>query len=157
MHPVETIRELVAYDTWANRRLLGAIREAGSIDRVNALFGHLLAAHDIWWARIRNESPPDDAWNEADPAGFAERIERAHDRLIRLLDEEDEQSLDRPVTYRNLRGEGHATPLREILVHLAHHGTHHRGQIVATLVEHGHRTPWIDFIVFVRERRGDHP
>lgn len=63
-----------------------------------------------------------------------------------------EDDLAAPLTYKNFAGAEFRTPVGEILLHVAQHGTYHRGQI-ATAVRAAGVTPVnTDYINFVRER-----
>ena len=58
----------------------------------------------------------------------------------------------REVDYTNSSGERFRTPLGEILLHVTHHGEHHRGQIARAVRRAGDEPVNTDFITFVRER-----
>lgn len=157
MNAVDLVRELVAFDAWANQRMAGALVHSEAPPRARELFTHVLAAHDIWWARIDGEADDRGAWPEPAPSDYVVHAERAHARLDALLATENADSLERPISYRDLRGNSYATSLREIVVHLVHHGTHHRAQVASLLVQSGIESPRLDFIVFARERAGGNP
>jgi len=72
---------------------------------------------------------------------FAEIIEQFESRGIASL-----------VVYRNLSGKEFTTSARDILAHVALHGTYHRGQIALALRSADIAPVETDFITFVRER-----
>lgn len=152
MDSIATVRDLFAYDLWANRRVDAAL-DADTPARARELMGHVLAAQAIWLDRIDGVAPPTSAAGDASVVDFSEAIDRLHTRLARLLDDADEADLDRVVDYADLRGNPYHTPLRDILVHLAHHGTYHRAQIAATLKEAGRTPPRTDFIIYWRDTK----
>jgi uncharacterized damage-inducible protein DinB len=157
MNAVGLVRELVAFDAWANHRMAGALVHPDAPARARELFTHVLAAHDIWWARIGGAEDGGGARPELAPSDYDAHVERVHARLDALLATESADSLERPISYRDLRGNSHATILREIVVHLVQHGTHHRAQVASLLVQAGLESPRLDFIVFARERAGGNP
>lgn len=53
--------------------------------------------------------------------------------------------------YANSEGTPFETPLRDILTHVANHGTHHRAQIVLVLREAKIAPPPTDYIFYVRK------
>jgi uncharacterized damage-inducible protein DinB len=62
------------------------------------------------------------------------------------------ESLARPVSYVNLRGETWTYPLWQMLLHLLNHQTFHRGQVTTLLRQLGALPPAIDFLVYVDGR-----
>jgi uncharacterized damage-inducible protein DinB len=56
----------------------------------------------------------------------------------------------RRVTYRNSAGREFASPVEDILLHVALHGAYHRGQIAAALRGAGAVPEPTDFIAFAR-------
>ena len=136
------IRELYAYDRWANRLLLDVVsampaaeatRELGpqfSFPTLKGMFAHILGAEIIWFTRFRGESPSrllgdaDFADLPALRAAFA-TTEVEVQGFVEALQPAD---LARVVSYKNTRGDGFNLPLGPLLQHVANHGTHHRSE-----------------------------
>ena len=152
MDTVETIRRLLAHDLWANHRVNEALR-ADSTPRARELFAHLIAAQDLWMDRVEAKPPATSAAGDPSLDDFGPALERAHARCLTKLDGSSEDDLARVVEYSDLGGNVHTTPLRDILLHLVNHGTHHRAQIASALKQAGAKPPRIDFIVFAREHQ----
>jgi uncharacterized damage-inducible protein DinB len=72
-------------------------------------------------------------------AGFRAYVQR--------LDEED---LERTVHYRNSAGAEFDTKISDILLHVALHGSYHRGKVAAALRHAGAQPAATDYIGFVR-------
>jgi uncharacterized damage-inducible protein DinB len=156
VHCIEVLRELIAFDTWANRRILDSVQATPDNTKAQRLFAHVLAAQRLWLDRIaRGELAVGEPWPEPDPASFEEQVATHHKQLVALIGVATEESLERPILYRNTKGAGFRTPMREILLHLMNHGTHHRAQVAQELRDSGAEVPALDFIAFVRERRGE--
>lgn len=58
------------------------------------------------------------------------------------------EMLAAPLTYQNFKGETWSYPLWQTLVHLANHGTYHRGQVTMALRQLGARPPALDYLVY---------
>ena len=58
------------------------------------------------------------------------------------------------VTYKDLQGNPHTTPLWQIVLHVVNHATHHRGQAAAMIRAMGHTPPPLDLIRYYREVGG---
>jgi uncharacterized damage-inducible protein DinB len=151
---LETIRELNAYSGWANARILTAV-SASSRHHQKALhlLAHLLVAEGIWLLRLKGEDTS--AINKspelllAECENLANENQKEYTRLLGSLSEDD---LDSLATYRNFKGTEFHTPVGEILMHVALHGTYHRGQIAIAMREEGGIPVDTDFITFSRER-----
>jgi uncharacterized damage-inducible protein DinB len=67
-----------------------------------------------------------------------------------FLERQDAASLERTVHYRNSAGAEFESKMSDILLHVALHGSYHRGKIAAAL-RAGHAEPApSDYIAFVR-------
>jgi uncharacterized damage-inducible protein DinB len=67
-----------------------------------------------------------------------------------LVESLDATALDEGITYRTSAGDQFTTSLRDILIHVALHGTYHRGQIAAAVRAGGDTPASTDYIHFVR-------
>src|SRR5436305_14374651 len=62
---LDYLRRLFAYDDWANREVLAALRNAPNPPaRSLKLIAHILSAEGLWLARINQEKPSLPAWPE---------------------------------------------------------------------------------------------
>lgn len=151
-HVIGWLETLLAHMAWADGRAVEVVRAAGG-DRPRELLAHVLATERVWLARIREgDSSHLEIWPDLDvPACevWAQENAEAYRRLLEGLDPPD---VRRPVPYRNTSGERFRTPLGEILLHVALHGEHHRGQIAREIRQAGGEPVNTDVITFVRQR-----
>ncbi|MBI4315568.1 MAG: DinB family protein, partial [Chloroflexi bacterium] len=63
-----------------------------------------------------------------------------------------EKALTEPVTYTNTRGEKRSMPLGQLMLHVANHGTHHRGELAAILAVLNVPHPEDDMLLYFREK-----
>jgi uncharacterized damage-inducible protein DinB len=158
------IRTLFDYHYWATNRLLDtaerlpklqyAAAPLASHPSLHATLVHCMGAEIVW--RSRWEGAAGQA-RMPSPAGFhsfADLRERWQseeqawrERLVDLTDE----ALADPVHYSNSRGSQFATPLWQVLVHVANHGTQHRSEAAAMLTILGHSPGDLDMILYFRE------
>ena len=161
MMPV-VIRQLFAYDRWANGRLLDVVaalpaedvtRDLGkqwSCPTLKAMFSHILGAQMVWLARFKGESLPR-VPGDADFADLEtlrarwDEFEREMQRYVEGLGEADLAGM---VDYTNTRGESFRLPLWALLQHVANHSTHHRSEAATMLTLVQGSPPLTDLYIY---------
>ena len=114
------------------------------------LFGHVLAADQVWIARIEGRAPNVPVW----PSLQLDECEALAARNIAaftlLVAAASSESLAREVRYRNTKGEQFVNTVEDILLHVALHGSYHRGQVARIVRGEGGVPQATDYIVFIR-------
>jgi len=146
------LRRLLAWDEWANREAIASLRAAGTPPpRAVRFMAHVPAAERLWLGRLRQDPAPVVVWPELtldQCAADAEEVARAWPRL---LDGPPPADLERPVGYRNSRGEPWTSRVGDVLTHVVTHSAYHRGQVASELRAAGHEPAYTDFIHAVRQ------
>jgi len=144
---------LLRYTQWGHDRVLEHFRSADRVpDRALELLSHLLRAQDVWYGRVAGTDHAElDLWGRDSLSACAGRLADSTRRWQALLDERADD-LDQPVSYTNSSGTAFETPLRDILLHVVNHGTHHRAQIALLLREADIAPPATDYIFYLREQ-----
>ena len=156
------LRQHFEYTIWATRRLVEAAagltpellnRDFGHADRsVLGTLAHIYAADRIWLGRI--EGAPPARFLDPDRDFRMETLTKdwpeLHTRWLAWLDGQDRDSLTAALQYRDLKGNLHATPLWQLLLHVVNHASHHRGQVSAMLRAMGRTPPPVDLIFSYR-------
>lgn len=162
MRRSDEIRDLYAFNRWANARTRGAVAVLSdeeftrdlksSYPTVRATMLHIMSSEWVWLSRWQGTSPggmPAE-WNDYTrpqiEAQWAE-IETAHARFVEPLTDDQ---LDRAVQYTNLVGETFTQPLWQLLRHMVNHSTYHRGQITTMLRQLGHGAVPTDLVLYFR-------
>jgi uncharacterized damage-inducible protein DinB len=82
-------------------------------------------------------------------------LRRAWERLAAemnlFIESYDEKELKQDITYTNTKGESRTFPLGHLMLHLANHSTHHRGELAAMLATLGVPHPEDDLLWYLRE------
>jgi uncharacterized damage-inducible protein DinB len=155
-----TIRELYAYNHWANQRTLASVeplsaeeftRDLGnSFSSIRDTMAHILGAEWIWLERWLGRSP-----RELLPAADFPSVEALRQRrhaveqdLNRFLETLTPEGLQKSLAYINRAGEPFAYPLWQQMVHVVNHSSYHRGQIVTLLRQIGRTPENTDFLVY---------
>jgi uncharacterized damage-inducible protein DinB len=153
---IDEARTHLKYTAWASRRLLDAALQlpADELHRemnvshksVHQTLTHIHFADRIWLARVQGapieqSEPIEIAWPE---------IHRRWQEFAGSLSDSD---LARIISYKDMAGNPHETPLWQIILHHVNHATLHRGQVMAMFRQLGHAPPPTDLIFYYRERK----
>ena len=150
------LKKLVAYNEWANARILEAIDGMTPADLarpVDSYFGslaknlqHILVAQRIWLARWKSAPPPklDGPITEPWPDAYA-ATQAEFRAFVEPLGDADS---DRVVSYVDTKGNPFAMPLVQLVTHVVNHGTHHRAETGMLLERIGRSPGDMDFVYF---------
>lgn len=136
---------------WADRKVLESLHSAHHLPaKALELYAHVLGAEHVWLARIRGEPATLAVW----PLLTIDECDKiAGDNSAsfkRLVSELTPTAIEKQITYRNSAGASFTSTLEDILVHVALHGSYHRGQIAASLRAAGDTPVPTDYIAFTR-------
>ena len=150
------LRKLVAYNQWANEKILKAIdgMTADELARpVDAYFGnltknlqHVLFAMRVWLARWRGETPPGLGTPVTEP--WRDAYAATHADFRAFVEPLTEAVADRIVSYRDQRGNPYQAPLAQLITHLVNHGTGHRAETGMLLERLGRSPGDMDYLYF---------
>jgi uncharacterized damage-inducible protein DinB len=155
MHAKDFLR-MFAYDDWANRECLTAMRAVNPLpaDAVGRL-AHILSAQKLWIERILKQPQSMPVWPGStidDCAALADEMSIAwQNYLSRVANPFAPGSLDDKVEYRNSKGELWRSRVEDILMHVLFHSAYHRGQIASQMRASGLTPAYTDFIYAVRQ------
>jgi uncharacterized damage-inducible protein DinB len=139
---------------WADSLILDALEKVGDpSEPILRLLGHLFSAERIWLMRIRQEDTSKEVvWAALSLAQCRSVAEEALAGFREIIQEATEDRLAALISYRTTKGQPMESSLQDILLHVALHGSYHRGQIAALLRREGLEPVGTDFITFARDR-----
>ena len=149
------LRRLVAYNQWADERILATIdgmpgeelarpREA-YFGTIAANLRHTLMAQRIWLARWTGETP---RYDESLTAPWREAYAETHAAVRAYVGGLSDADADRPVRYTDLRGNAREIALVHAITHLVNHGTAHRAETGLLLERLGRSPGDLDYTVY---------
>jgi uncharacterized damage-inducible protein DinB len=147
---------MFAYDDWANRECLAAMRAAESVpvDTIRRM-AHILSAQKLWLDRILKQTQSMPVWPSStigDCMALADEMSSAWQLYLRRLGNQFAPgSLDDKIVYRNSKGEPWSSRVEDILTHVLFHSAYHRGQIALQMRAAGIEPAYTDFIHAVRQ------
>ncbi len=137
------LETLYDYNFWANHRYF-SVAEALTVEQfhrmqghswgnVQAMFVHMLSSEWVWLQRWHGASPKGHLDQADFPtlASVKEPWSEQEAELRAYLGSQTEGGLQSVITYTNFRAETFHVPLWQMLMHLANHETHHRGELAA--------------------------
>jgi len=110
----------------------------------------VLGAEHVWVTRIQSKPASVAVWpsltlDECEAIAAANR--EAFDQLVKTL---TPAALASQIPYRNSAGASFVSTLEDILLHVALHGSYHRGQIAISMRDSGEVPAPTDYIAFAR-------
>jgi len=163
---LSTLRNFFAFARWANRTMLESAAVltpeeyarpiGGSFGSVQGTLFHIYGADWVWLERFHGRSPrampagEDLAALEALARKWRE-VEAGQDRYIATLTPE---RLSEPLSYVSFSGDSFTRQLGDALLHLANHGTYHRGQVATLLRQLGRKATSTDYLRFIDAQQG---
>ena len=162
----EYLQELYNYNYWANRRVLSAAerlspeqlkqKQAPSWGSVLAILIHMRNAEWIWLNRWMGNSPVAFPSFEQFPTLIALQQDWAdvERQMMTFLTAQSADSLESEIEYTNTQGKTYQLRLWQMVVHLANHGTHHRGELAAIFSTVGVSHQEEDWLHYFLDRSG---
>jgi uncharacterized damage-inducible protein DinB len=143
METKEYIKQVYNYCYWANKRYFAVAEDLSdeqfhkmqghSWGDVHAMLVHMMSSEWVWLQRWHG-TPPKSHLNKNDfptLASVKERWDKVEAEMMAYIESQTEDSLQAAITYSNFSGETFRVPLYQMLMHVANHETHHRGELAA--------------------------
>jgi uncharacterized damage-inducible protein DinB len=136
---------------WADARALKALRKSeGASELAHSELAHVLGVEHVWLARLEGRSATVAVWPELSVDECEALARETQAGLRAFVERQDENMLDRTVHYRNSAGAEFDSKVSDILLHVALHGSYHRGKVAAALRASSAEPAATDYIGFVR-------
>ena len=157
MNLADYLRRQFAYDEWANKEVLNAIRAAGGENqrpenhRSLQLMSHVLAAERVWLDRLKQQPQSVPVWPEPDLAQCEALAAELGGQWLEFLDLITAGDVSQSISYKNSMGEEWSSTIVDVLTHVIMHSAYHRGQIATHMRASGQTPAYTDFIHGVRQ------
>jgi len=160
---LETLRLFYDYTAWADARVFGAAsalapeqwtRElGGSFKSVRDTIVHVAGAQAVWLERWKGGTPKG-LWPASEfptPDSLRGKWDPLKAELAAFVASQTEESLKKPLSYRNLKGDAFSYPLGLLMFQVSNHSTYHRGQVTTLLRQLGTQPVSTDLLVYYLE------
>ncbi len=151
MNLIEHLRRQFAYDAWANREVMAAIRANTGDERALQLMSHIVAAERLWRERLEQKPQNVPVWPKADLSWCEAQAAELRGLWTEYLQRISGEDLARKVSYKNSKGEAWSSAIEDVLSHVVLHSAYHRGQIASHMRSQGQTPAYTDFIHGVRQ------
>jgi uncharacterized damage-inducible protein DinB len=146
----ELLASLLRHQRWADEQTFAALCAPKGVPSVaQERFMHVVAAEHVWIRRLRGEKPTVAVWPPWTQDGCARLMAQNHREYATLVESDDAQ-LEREIAYTTSDGRPFRNTVRDVLLHVALHGSWHRGQVATLLRQAGVPPVPTDYIAWVR-------
>jgi len=159
------LTQLSAYHQWANQLLTERILQLpdelvqqkvpSSFPGLAATILHMWDAEAIWWQRMKlleQITIPSKGFTGS-TTELVKHLMSQSRQWHEWITNAHEHMFDHEFIYHNSKGEKFKQPIYQMLLHLFHHGTYHRGQLVTMMRQlELNNIPQTDFIVWSRKK-----
>jgi uncharacterized damage-inducible protein DinB len=144
------LRSLIDHMARADDRVLASLRQSNVPPRALELFAHVLGAEHVWLSRLEGRAQTVAVWPALTLEECASLAAHNRETYGAYVDRLTSADLRREVHYRNSAGAEFDTAIEDILLHVALHGSYHRGQVALLVRDAGAEPEPTDFIAFAR-------
>ena len=145
------LRRVIEHLKWADAAALEALRtSSGSDARALTIYSHVLGAEAVWLARLAGRPSDVAVWPVLSLEAAASLAARNAAELDAVLSSLGPDDLGREIDYHTTDGRPFRSTIEDILLHVALHGSYHRGQVALLIRAGGGEPAPTDYIAFVR-------
>jgi uncharacterized damage-inducible protein DinB len=155
---VETLRDLLRHEAWADTKLLQALENSIEVWDDSTIQGKLHHSHSVqlvYLALLRDEALDLEKLERPFPSlgELKTSMLKYHATVGQLLESLTPSDLERIVVLKAAGLEARRNTMREALLQVTMHSHYHRAQLATRLRELGGDPPLTDFIVWVWDGR----
>jgi len=143
------LNQLFDYNFDCNKRLIEAFGKTATVsEKSGMLFSHILNAHHIWNNRILGKPVDYEVFQIHAYKAWADIHYENQRTTFEIITGADD--FDKRIDYETTQGRLFTNSLKDILVHIVNHSTHHRGQISVDFRNNGQEPLPMDYIHYKR-------
>jgi uncharacterized damage-inducible protein DinB len=149
----EFLKKQVLFEQWANTQLLSVMQKANPLnDRALLLLSHLLSSANMWLSRVKGTPLTTTLFQERSLEECRQLIDENTSGWLHYIDSADAAELNRIVHFIfPIDGSKKKMGVTDAVLHMVHHSSYHRGQIVSLLKGTVDVLPLVTYIVYASE------
>lgn len=143
----------IRFEHWANITLLESMKTANPLDeRALYLFSHILSASHMWLSRVNGVPITTALFQERTLAECETLIHENTQNWIAYINKTDEAEFHKILEFIfPLDGSQKRIRVQDGILHVVHHSSYHRGQIVTRLKGSVATLPLVTYIIYAME------
>ncbi|MGB7394910.1 MAG: DinB family protein [Pricia sp.] len=143
------LNQLFDYNFYCNKKLIETCSDVGQVpERSAQFFSHILNAHHLWNARIRERKPEYGVWQVHEVKAWGDIHYENQRNTFEIISDADD--FEKRIDYENTEGRLFTNTLQDMLFHIVNHSTYHRGQIAIDFRANGMEPLVSDYIHYKR-------
>jgi uncharacterized damage-inducible protein DinB len=155
--------KLLEYNVWANRLIVEQVEIiseekfekdfGGSFGSIRATLVHLLESDWLWLNRFKGIALADvPDWRNEEAHVITKEWLRIQDEMLGVA-KQMAIGGNRDIDFRTRKGQPFTMPFFEIITHISHHGSYHRGQLANMIRLSGEKPVSTDYFIFSVQRK----
>lgn len=141
--------QLLDYNFYCNKKLIDTYSAIDVIpEKSLVLFSHILNAHHIWNARIRERKAEYKVFQVHEPEAWGDIHYENQRNSFDITSNTDD--FEKRIDYENSEGRLFTNTIQDMLFHIINHSAHHRGQIAMDFRLNGVEPLETDYIHYKR-------
>jgi uncharacterized damage-inducible protein DinB len=150
----DVLLKQIDFEHWANTILLSTMKKANPLDeKALLLFSHILSASNMWLSRVHTLPLTTTLFQERTLAECEVLLNENTSNWIAYIKKADQAELERIIDFIfPIDGTQKRIRVQDAILHIVHHSSYHRGQIVAKLKGFVEPLPLVTYIVYATER-----
>ncbi|MFK7971740.1 MAG: DinB family protein [Bacteroidia bacterium] len=146
------MHSFLSYNKWANSLIISYLNEMERNEKMEYLFSHILNTHRIWNARLKGEQFGGLPFDTIGRSMWENIDIQNHENSLYILNNMDPDSI---ITYEDTKENEYKTSIKDTILHVINHSTHHRGQIVSMIRQLDMAPPITDYVAWDRLDKPD--
>ena len=149
----EILIKQINFEYWANTELIASMKKANPLDeRALLLFSHLLSSGNMWISRLNGLPITVTLFQERTLAECEELLKINTEGLLKYLQSASDDELNRIINFIfPIDGSQKRIRVYDSILHVVHHSSYHRGQIVTKLKGSIEPLPFVTYIAYATE------
>lgn len=140
---------LFDYNFHCNKQLIATFANTDKVpEKSSVLFSHILNAHHLWNARLRERKPEFGVWQVHDMLALGDIHYENQRNSFEIISNIDD--FEKRIDYENTEGKLSMYTVQDMLLHIINHSTYHRGQIAMDFRANGLEPLVSDYIHYKR-------
>jgi uncharacterized damage-inducible protein DinB len=149
----ELLIKQLEFEHWANQQVLLTLRKITMPDeRAVLLFSHLLSSGNMWISRVTGQPITTTLFQERTLDESEKLMYENNQGWLRYIETADVKELNRIVDFIfPLDGSKKRMSVADAILHIVHHSSYHRGQIIARIKGSIEPLPLVTYIAYAAE------